>query len=168
MQCESEGPTDNITVLPCPTPPPVIIKKGNLARDMFFLFLEAVGVHGIVGFLGATLLFLGCVKLFCGGIMFCRKTKAQEYYDTQIKRGVDPKCKYTKTAAISVHFIFVVTSIYTHTAPTLVKCTGECRGAKAALARYKRKLQRLKRMGKDPGMLDDWRNTSYECNCREE
>lgn len=57
---------------------------------------------------------------------------------------------------------------FLYIAPTLVKCTGECRGAKAALARYKRKLERLKKMGKDPGILDDWRNTSYECGCKDE
>ena len=91
IQCESEGPTDNITVLPCPTPPPIVIKKGNLALDILFLVLEAAGIHGIAGFLFATLLFFGCIKLFFGGI-FCRKTKAQQYYETQIKRGVDPKC----------------------------------------------------------------------------
>lgn len=56
----------------------------------------------------------------------------------------------------------------THAAPMLVKCTGECRGAKAAQARYKRKIERLKKIGKDPGLLDDWRNTSYVCGCREE
>lgn len=54
------------------------------------------------------------------------------------------------------------------TAAKLVKCTGECRGAKMAQARYKRKVAKLRRMGKDPYRLDDWRNTSFVCNCNDE
>ena len=49
-----------------------------------------------------------------------------------------------------------------------MKCSGECRGALAAQDRYKRKVIKMKRMGKDPRMLDDWRNTSFICNCRDE
>ena len=49
-----------------------------------------------------------------------------------------------------------------------MKCTGECRGAKLAQARHKRKVERVKKMGKDPYRLDDWRNTSFICNCNDE
>lgn len=52
--------------------------------------------------------------------------------------------------------------------PLLVQCSGECRGAKAAKARYMRKVQRLKQAGKSPHRLDDWRNTSFECQCKSE
>ena len=72
----------------------MIVNKTNLARDIFFLVLESIGIHGIVGVLGGILLFLGFIKLMCGGIVCCRKTKAQEHHDNLIKKGVDPKCKY--------------------------------------------------------------------------
>ena len=62
----------------------------------------------------------------------------------------------------------IIPNLCHYLAPMLVKCTGECRGAKAALARYKRKVERLKKIGKDSGLLDDWRNTSYVCGCRDE
>lgn len=52
--------------------------------------------------------------------------------------------------------------------PILVRCSGECRGARAAQAKYKRKLERLKRMGKRGHVLDDWRNYSYVCTCHAE
>ena len=52
--------------------------------------------------------------------------------------------------------------------PALVKCSGECRGAKAAKARVKRRAERMRRMGKDPHYLDDWANTSFVCNCNDE
>lgn len=96
FQCGSEtGSVGNSTALPCATPPPVIVHKSNLARDIFFLVLESIGIHGIVGFCGGILLVLGCMKLMCGGILCCRKTKAQEHYDNLIKKGVDPKCEYS-------------------------------------------------------------------------
>ena len=49
-----------------------------------------------------------------------------------------------------------------------MKCAGECRGAKAAKARYNRKVERIKKMGKTVRDLDDWRNTSFICTCHEE
>lgn len=49
-----------------------------------------------------------------------------------------------------------------------MRCSGECRGAQAAKARYKRKVERLRQMGKSPHRLDDWRNTSYVCSCQSE
>lgn len=95
LQCgNGTGSIGNRTALPCPTPPPVIVHKTNLVRDIFFLILETIGIHGIVGFCGSTLLILGCLKLTLGGVLCCRKTKAQEHYDSLIKKGVDPKCEY--------------------------------------------------------------------------
>lgn len=50
----------------------------------------------------------------------------------------------------------------------LVRCSGKCSGAKAAEARYKRNVERLKRLGKKTNQLDDWRNTSFVCSCNSE
>ena len=52
--------------------------------------------------------------------------------------------------------------------PIQVRCSGECQGAKAAKERFKRKILRLKEMGKKPNRLDDWRNYSYSCTCQSE
>lgn len=52
--------------------------------------------------------------------------------------------------------------------PQLVRCSGECSGAKAAQARHKRQVERLKKLGKSPHRLDDWINTSFVCNCNSE
>ena len=43
---------------------------------------------------------LGCMKLMCGGILCCRKTKAQEHHDNLIKKGVDPKCEYIRKSSL--------------------------------------------------------------------
>lgn len=49
-----------------------------------------------------------------------------------------------------------------------MKCSGECRGAIASKDRFKRKMMKLKEMGKKPNRLDDWRNYSYSCSCQNE
>lgn len=36
----------------------------------------------------------GFMKLMFGGVLCCRKTKAQKHYDDQIAKGVDPKGIY--------------------------------------------------------------------------
>ncbi len=88
VQCLENG---KIEVYDCPTEPPVIIPSDNIALRLFIVILNAVGVHGIVGFFGSILLVLGFIKLMFGGICCCRKTKAQKHYDKQIKKGVKPK-----------------------------------------------------------------------------
>lgn len=90
VQCLDNG---TVETYECPTPPAIIIEGGNIALRLFFVLINAVGAHGIVGFLGGVLLILGFVKLMFGGICCCRKTKAQKYYDKQIKKGVNPKGK---------------------------------------------------------------------------
>ena len=71
-----------------------------------------IGAHGIVGSIGGALLTLGFVKLLCGGVIFCRKSKAQEFYDKQKERGVDVKGGYSKTikGTITLH-VMVVSAI---------------------------------------------------------
>ena len=55
------------------------------------MVLRMIGAHGIVGSIGGALLSCGFIKLLCGGVVFCRKSKAQEYYDRQKERGGDVK-----------------------------------------------------------------------------
>lgn len=52
------------------------------------MILEAIGLHGIVGILGGTLIILGFVKLAFGNVLFCRKTKAQKFAEELKKQGV--------------------------------------------------------------------------------
>lgn len=77
----------------CPTPPPVKIDVRSTGSKILVYILDLIGLHGIVGFFGTILLCLGMVKLVCGGIIFCRKSKAQEFYDLQRERGVPLKCE---------------------------------------------------------------------------
>ena len=83
--------------------------------------------------------------------------------------------RYTKVASLpgTKHerlytLYFILFGCDVHAGPLLVQCSGECRGAKAAIARYQRKVNRLKAAGKSPHRLDDWRNTSFECHCKSE
>lgn len=78
-------------VYECATLNPVVIEGNSLAYRLFIIILNAVGIHGLVGFFGGILLLLGFIKLTFGGICCCRKTKAQKHYDKQIKKGVNPK-----------------------------------------------------------------------------
>ncbi len=73
----------------CPEPPPVVIKAGPIALRAFLILMESIGAEGIVGFAGGILLLLGFMKLAFGGILCCRKTKAQEYAEQYLeKRGM--------------------------------------------------------------------------------
>ena len=63
---------------------------------------------------------------------------------------------------------FIIKSMNICVGPILVKCSGECRGAKAAKARVKRKVEYLRRRGKSPHILDDWTNMSFTCSCNDE
>lgn len=56
--------------------------------------LDLIGLHGIVCFFGTLLLCLGMIKLMCGGVLFCRKSKAQEHYDKMREKGVPLKCEF--------------------------------------------------------------------------
>lgn len=55
------------------------------------MVLESIGAHGFIAFFGGILLILGFIKLSCGGIICCRKTKQQEYTQKMIDKGVPPK-----------------------------------------------------------------------------
>ena len=73
----------------CPEPPPVIIDAGPIAVRALLLLLESIGAEGIVGFVGGILLLLGFIKLAFGGVLCCRKTKAQEYAEAFLeKKGI--------------------------------------------------------------------------------
>ena len=65
----------------CPTAPPIEVEGGSLAVRILLLTLESIGAEGFIGFFGGLFLFLGCMKLSLGGVICCRKTKAQEYAD---------------------------------------------------------------------------------------
>jgi len=150
----------------CPTAPPIEVEGGSLAIRILLLTLESIGAEGFIGFFGGLFLFLGCMKLSLGGVICCRKTKAQEYADRMKEKGAPPKGKDIHTCNIKdlgTSVLFLACS-----GPQLVRCSGECRGAQAAKARYKRKVERLRQMGKSPHRLDDWRNTSYVCSCQSE
>jgi hypothetical protein len=82
-----------VTEKSCPTPPPIYVDKKNLATKLVLFALDFIGLHGIVGLFAGLLLCLGMIKLVCGGIIFCRKSKAQEHYDKLREKGVAPKCK---------------------------------------------------------------------------
>ena len=77
--------------LVCPTAPPIEIEGGPLAGRILVLILESIGAEGFIGFFGGLFLFLGFMKLSCGGIICCRKTKAQEYADRMKEKGAPPK-----------------------------------------------------------------------------
>ena len=87
-------------------------------------------------------------------------TKAQKFAKELKKQGV--------VSAKGIAFNSEDNVTQTSIGPILVKCSGECRGAIAAKQRYKRKLRRLKELGKKPNRLDDWRNYSYSCTCQSE
>ena len=89
IQCEDEG---NKSPAHCPQPgPPTIYVPGPIALILFFMVLESIGAHGFIAFFGGILLILGFIKLSCGGIICCRKTKQQEYTQKMIDKGVPPK-----------------------------------------------------------------------------
>jgi len=92
LQCNEDG---SVTRNECPTEPPIIIKGGSLGSRVFFMILEAIGLHGFVGFFGGLLLILGLVKLLFGGVVVCRKSKAQLHYEELIAKGTNPKSKQT-------------------------------------------------------------------------
>ena len=93
MQCESDVEVE------CPEAhfPPVIRNPASFISVLFTLTLDSVGAHGFFAFFCGLLLLLGFIKLSCGGIICCRKTKAQEHaerlqasaQDILMKRGVD-------------------------------------------------------------------------------
>ena len=91
FQCDPK--TGKVTEKACPTPPPIYVDAGNIATKLSLYILEFIGLHGFVGFFAATLLCLGMVKLICGGVIFCRKSKAQEHYDSMREKGVPLQCK---------------------------------------------------------------------------
>ena len=71
--------------------PPTIYKPGPIALTIFVMLLESIGAHGFIGFFGSILLILGFIKLSFGGILCCRKTKAQKYTQKMIEKGIPPK-----------------------------------------------------------------------------
>ena len=79
--------TGKVTNNVCPTPPPIYVDTTSIGLKILLRFLEFVGLHGIVGFFGGTLLCCGCVRLIFGGVIFCRKSKAQEHHDELRKKG---------------------------------------------------------------------------------
>ena len=85
-QCESE--TGKVL---CPEPPPIIVQGGPIVTRVILLIMESIGAEGVVGFFGGLILILGFIKLSFGGVICCRKTKAQEYADRQRERGAVPK-----------------------------------------------------------------------------
>lgn len=188
MQCEDKNKTIGKSPARCPAPgPPVIYQPGPIALVLFFMALESIGAHGFIGFFASILLVCGFIKLSCGGVICCRKTKQQEYSEKQLEKGVPPKSKWihwdqrkpdlsivfnTVTSeslnGIKMYTTYAVLYFVVITGPLLVQCSGECRGAKAARGRYERKVKRLQAAGKSPHRLDDWRNTSFECHCKTE
>lgn len=125
------------------------------------LILHTLGAHGIVFLFASVFIILGFIKLSFGRVLFCRKTRAQEMTEQLRKKGIidtTPKNGNVNYQCKFCHIIWI--------GPILVRCTGQCRGALAAKARYRRKVARMRRMGRKPRHLDDWMNYSYTCNCQ--
>ena len=78
----------------CPEPPPVVIDGGPIVVRAILLLLESIGAEGIIGFVGGLTLILGFIKLTFGGVICCRKTKAQEFADRAIEKGGMQKGMY--------------------------------------------------------------------------
>ena len=72
----------------CPSPPPITYEYAPYHIRIFFLVLETIGLHGFVGIIGGTFIILGFIKLSFGGLLFCRKTKAQKLAEELKKQGV--------------------------------------------------------------------------------
>ena len=94
---------DEDEALVCPTAPPIEIEGGPLAGRILVLILESIGAEGFIGFFGGLFLFLGFMKLSCGGIICCRKTKAQEYADRMKEKGAPPKGRVHTCTHIHTH-----------------------------------------------------------------
>ena len=78
--------------------PPTVYKPGPIALTLFVMLLESIGAHGFIGFFGGLLLILGFIKLSFGGLICCRKTKAQKHTQKLIEKGVPPKSEHIHTA----------------------------------------------------------------------
>ena len=63
---------------------------------VLLLIMESIGAEGVVGFIGGIILILGFIKLSFGGVICCRKTKAQEYADRQRERGAVAKGMHSR------------------------------------------------------------------------
>lgn len=74
--------------------PPTVYNPAPIAITLVLLVLESIGAHGFIGFFASILLVLGFIKLSCGGVICCRKTKAQEHAERLIQKGVPPKSEH--------------------------------------------------------------------------
>lgn len=77
----------------CPEPPPIVLEAGPIITRVILLLLESIGAEGFIGFFGGLLLILGFIKLSFGGIICCRKTKAQEFADRMKEKSGMEKSK---------------------------------------------------------------------------
>ena len=91
LQCDEI--TGKVTEKECPTPPPIYVDTASLATRILLYVLDFLGLHTIVAFFAATLICCGLIRLMFGGVIVCRKTKAQQYYDEQREKGALPKGK---------------------------------------------------------------------------
>lgn len=95
----------------------MVIKAGPIALRAFLVLMESIGAEGIVGFAGGLLLLLGFMKLAFGGVLCCRKTKAQEYAEEYLdKRGI---ARGTLKSDQSPHH----TSLHFYIIHTVVSCS---------------------------------------------
>ena len=74
--------------------PPTLYKTGPIVTTLLMMVLESIGAHGFIAFFGGLLLILGFIKLSCGGILCCRKTKQQEHTQRLLEKGVPPKSEH--------------------------------------------------------------------------
>ena len=88
--------------------PPTLYKPGPIVITLFMMLLESIGAHGFIAFFGGLLLILGFIKLSCGGILCCRKTKQQEYAQRMVEKGVPPKSEHTLECT---HFTYMKTQL---------------------------------------------------------
>ena len=94
MQCDET--TGKVTEKQCPTPPPITIDARSTGTKLALWLLDFIGLHSIVALFGSLLLCMGCLKLVCGGVICCRKSKAQQHYDDQREKGVPLKCEFRR------------------------------------------------------------------------
>lgn len=112
---------DEDEALVCPTAPPIEVEGGPLAGRILVLILESIGAEGFIGFFGGLFLFLGFMKLSCGGIICCRKTKAQEYADRMKEKGAPPKGR-VHIHTTHLHMPHTIIHTHVHTAIIVISC----------------------------------------------
>ncbi len=101
-QCDQK--TGKVTENECPTPPPIFIDTSTLVSRVILYFLNFLGLHTFVAFFGGILIACGMVRLVCGGVLFCRKSKAQQHFDDMRKKHGGRKRKLANRSSFLPYY----------------------------------------------------------------